>query len=647
MIIYESLKHEFVDDVLNDRITQKIYSNYQKKVGRTSKSEISSWQNSMQYMYKVLGESVIPDNAGVAIEFKIPTSSKRIDFIISGTDEEEKESAVIIELKQWDTAQKTDKDAIVKTIFRGGLTETVHPSYQAWSYANMIENFNESVQKEEIKLFPCAYLHNYFLQENDDLIDQKYNYYIEKAPVFVLGDVRKLRDFISKYIKKGDNKKVLYKIENGKLRPSKALQDALSEMIAGKEVFTLIDEQKSIYESAKEMAIKSYKDGKKRVLIVKGGPGTGKSVLAINLLVNLTKEDLVSQYVTKNMAPRKVYAKMLKGNYKKIEIDNLFKSPGIYYDSQKSEIDALIVDEAHRLNLKSGMFKNKGENQTKEIIQTAKFSVFFIDENQKVHIDDSGSIDEILKISKSLDVEEIEIMEMFSQFRCNGSEGYLNWLDDVLEIEETGNYDGFDLDYDIQVIDNPQVLREMIEEKNEINNKARIVAGYCWDWEQKGRGDTNFYDINMEDYDFHMSWNLANTDTWAIDQKSVGEIGCIHTSQGLEFDYVGVIIGEDLRYEDGKIVTDHTKRAKTDKSLFGIKKLSKENPEEAEKLAEKIIKNTYRTLMTRGQKGCYIFAVDKKLSEYLKNRIKLMQENKVKYILDKDDISFGRVAEKE
>jgi hypothetical protein len=182
MIIYESLKHEFVDDVLNDRITQKIYSNYQKKVGRTSKSEISSWQNSMQYMYKVLGESVIPDNAGVAIEFKIPTSSKRIDFIISGTDEEEKESAVIIELKQWDTAQKTDKDAIVKTIFRGGLTETVHPSYQAWSYANMIENFNESVQKEEIKLFPCAYLHNYFLQENDDLIDQKYNYYIEKAP---------------------------------------------------------------------------------------------------------------------------------------------------------------------------------------------------------------------------------------------------------------------------------------------------------------------------------------------------------------------------------------------------------------------------------------------------------------------------------
>ena len=210
-------------------------------------------------------------------------------------------------------------------------------------------------------------------------------------------------------------------------------------------------------------------------------------------------------------------------------------------------------------------------------------------------------------------------MELVSQFRCNGSNGYLAWLDDTLEIRPTANHDLWDIDYDIRVLDSPKEVRDLIIEKNKSSNRARILAGYCWEWIKSGKRKTDVHDIVIGD--FGMSWNLDNTQTFAIDPNSVNEIGCIHTSQGLEFDYVGVIIGDDMRFEDNHIVTDFNKRAKTDQSLKGIKKLYKENPQKALKEADEIIKNTYRTLMTRGMKGCYIYCTDSNLADYLKKSI--------------------------
>ena len=226
-------------------------------------------------------------------------------------------------------------------------------------------------------------------------------------------------------------------------------------------------------------------------------------------------------------------------------------------------------------------------------------------------------------------------MELESQFRCNGSDGYIAWLDDVLEIRKTANSEGFDLDYDIRICDTPNEVRDLIFEKNKINNKARLLAGYCWDWIAEGKNKSDVYDITISEFNFAMSWNLGNSTTWAIDPNSVNEIGCIHTAQGLEFDYAGVIIGNDLRYEKDKVITDVKERAKTDQSIKGINKLSKENPEQANKIADEIIKNTYRTLMTRGQKGCYIYCTDKKLSDYLKKR--LNQKEEIIYPIDSED----------
>jgi len=641
MIVYEATKSEFMTDIFEDELTENIINNFKEKVGRINEAEVRSWDNSMKYMYFVLDDDEIPNDVGVAIEFRIPYSSKRVDFLISGENGKEN-TVIVVELKQWEKVEKIDaKEAIVKTPMRYGLVETTHPSYQAWSYASLIRDYNETIQQEDIELHPCAYLHNYIIQEKTDpLIDPIYSYYIDQAPVFVKGDARKLRNFIKKHIKYGDKKETLYKIEKGRIRPSKSLQDSLNSMLKGNQEFVMIDEQKVVFEEALRLANKSQRTNTKQTLVVEGGPGTGKSVLAINLLVELTKRGLVAQYVTRNAAPRNVYSTKLKQDFRKTHIDNLFKGSGSYVDTPENEFDVLIVDEAHRLNEKSGFFQNMGENQIKELINAAKTTIFFIDEHQRVTLKDVGSIDLIKKFSKELD-SEITRKELLSQFRCNGSDGYLAWIDDVLQIRETANTDYIGKDYDFRVYDDPNELFKEIRKLNKIQNKSRMLAGYCWEWPTKTRDHSDIPDIVIAEYNFEMSWNLGNTDTWAIDETSVNEIGCIHTSQGLEFDYVGVIIGDDLLYRDGRVVTNHEARARSDRSLFGIKKMFREKPEEAKKISDEIIRNTYRTLLTRGQKGCFIFCTDQALANYFKERLRRVKDYEQEDFFKKDE----RVAE--
>ncbi len=618
MIVYQKTKDEFINDVRNNiiefEVDEKVRMILHKK---TPQSEFSAWRNSMLYMRNVLDDERIPSDVKVAIEYRLPMSNKRVDIIISGKDEDEKDNAVIIELKQWQKVEKVDtKDAIVKTVLGHGYHETTHPSYQAWSYARLLYDYNEDIRRHDIKLEPCAYLHNYILANDDDLLAPCYRYYIDRAPVFTRFDTQKLADFIAKYIKKG-NADVLYHIENGKILPSKSLQDSMTSLLKGNKEFTLIDDQKVIYEKAIAIATDVSED--KKVYIIHGGPGTGKSVLAINLLVAILNKGLNTIYVTKNQAPREVYRKKLtNGKYRKAYVDNLFKGSGSFYDADDDTFDCIITDEAHRLNEKSGLFKNLGENQVKEIIKAAKTSIFFIDDHQQVTTGDIGSTDEIKRWSRYHHAKVYEDT-LSSQFRCSGSDSYLSWLDNVLEINDQG-INGFDHDYDIRIFDTPEEVRDIIYQKNLIDNKSRMVAGYCWEWISNGKNDPGVYDIVIDD--FKASWNLGSTNTWAIDDDSIKEIGCIHTAQGLEFDYVGVIIGEDMRYEDGHIVTDFFKRARTDQSIKGLRGMYREDKEKALALADKIIKNTYRTLLTRGIKGCYVYCVDKGLSDYLKACLK-------------------------
>lgn len=620
MIVYEATKKQFLHVHDNDDIEDVILAHYTARTGkRVGRSEMASWRGSLGYMAKVLRDEKLPDDAGLAIELHLPQSSKRIDFTLTGHGEAGEKNAVLIELKQWSTSKLSDKDAIVVTALGKGLNETVHPSYQAWSYASLLEGFNEAVYDRSIALRPCAYLHNYV---RDGIIDAPhYQPYIDKAPLFLKGkdELEQLRAFIRQYIQSGDNKAVLYELVNGRIRPSKALADSLTGLLKGKPEFVLIDDQKEVYEAALTAA-KSSSAERPRVLIIEGGPGTGKTVLALNLLVKLTSLGLLGKYVSKNAAPRRVYESKLVGTITRTKFSHMFTGSGSFIETEPNLFDILIVDEAHRLNEKSGLYGNLGENQIKELIDASKCTVFFIDEDQRVTLSDIGSKQAIREFAEAKGAV-VEEYNLASQFRCSGSDGYLAWLDNVLGIRPTAN-DLLDRsDYQFKVFDTPEALHEAIEARNSLN-KARVVAGYCWPWLSKK--DAMADDIVIGDY--RRQWNLSQDGSlWIIADKSIDQVGCIHTCQGLEVDYIGVIIGPDFIVRDGQVITSPDQRDKHDKSIRGYKKLSKADPELAKRETDLIIKNTYRTLMTRGMKGCYVYCTDQETAEYF--RAGLAQQN--------------------
>ena len=467
------------------------------------------------------------------------------------------------------------------------------------------------------------FIHNYVPWRDDPVVDNMVYREIDKAPIFTSHETMELRKFIVSKVCDADDKDVVYRIDYGRLRPSKSLQDVLGRMLDEENEhneFVLIDSQKSVFEFImSEVRHLRNEDESKKVFIIKGGPGTGKSVLAVNLLASVIKDSKTGAYVTKNSAPRNVYkAKLARENFKKAYINSLFLSSGSFVATPANAFDVLIVDEAHRLNEKSGMFA-KGENQIKEIINAARISVFFIDENQIVTAKDIGTIDGIKHFARSAGAK-IYISQLESQFRCNGCDGYLDFLDDVLEISQDRSYVFKKTDYDVVVYDDLNRMFADIKRRNLVDNKARMIAGYCWNWISQ-KDHNSGPDIVIEDQNFSAYWNFSNTSTWAIDDDTVDQVGCIHTSQGLEFSYVGVIIGDDLRYENGHVITDPSKRARTDASLKGMK----EKGREAEKKKDKIIRDTYKTLLSRAMKGCYIYCTDKALAEHIKQKLASVQ----------------------
>ncbi|KAF1017462.1 MAG: hypothetical protein GAK31_00727 [Stenotrophomonas maltophilia] len=613
MIVYQADKETFLRQCNDQEIEQVILASYNAATNsKVSDSEVRSWRVSLGYIARALNHPTIPGDVGVAVEFMLPQSRKRIDVVLTGHDEDGSPHVIIVELKQWSTVRPSKRDAMIE--LHGGDLR-VHPSYQAWSYAAFLEGFNEAVHEGKLQLHPCAYLHEY---ESDGVINSPhYQPYIQRAPLFLKGtpELESLRGFISRYTSKGNGAPVLAELDGGRIRPSKALADEVHRLLLGNSAFTLLDEQKHVFEAAKAACAQAHADRKPRVVIVEGGPGTGKSVVAVNLLATL-RHGLNVKYISKNAAPREVYSNTLFKSVDNARLRHLFGGSGAFINSPQDEFDALIVDEAHRLTEQGGFYGNEGENQIMELINAALCSVFFIDEDQRVTLKDIGTKEAIRRFATARGAT-VEEYALSSQFRCAGSDGYLAWLDDVLQIRPTANTTLDESSYDFQVFDDPSALHAAIEAKN-AGNRARLVAGYCWPWNSKK--NSKAMDIAVGSY--RRQWNLSNDGSlWIISPDSIDQVGCIHTCQGLEVNYIGVIIGPDLVMEDGTLRTVPRARDRHDKTMKGFVKLSESNPAQAAELADTIIKNTYRTLMTRGMKGCYVYATDPQVAAYFRARL--------------------------
>ena len=621
MIVYNDTKRQFVSDVKGGEIADKILTCIrQKGLNAGQDKEYQSWHNSMQFMRNIVDDQEIDDDVRIAIEYNIPLTSKRVDFIICGSDINNNDNIVIVELKQWQEAEIVDNEMhyCVRTDVGKHNNIVPHPSYQAYSYARFLLNYCQTISDNSIHIVPCAYLHNYKAEKKYVLDASIYKEWTDEAPFFIKNQVTEFNSFVKKFITKRSSRgDILYLIDNGRIRPTKALQDTLVSMVKGNKEFILLDEQVVIYDMCLKTMSQCLADGKKRTLVIQGGPGTGKSVLAVNLLMEYISQRLNASYITKNSAPRNAFLTLLTHSdvKKKVDIKQLFRSPFNLASCPQNAYDCLIVDEAHRLVKK--MYGDwSGENQVKESINASLFTIFMLDEDQAVTTSDIGSVAEIKEWCDQLNSRMIlnDSTRLTSQFRCNGSGAYIQFIDQLLQRnKESVAIDFSELNYDFRVFDDPNEMRDELRKRNEASNKARMVAGYCYDWNvKKGRGD---YDIILP-YGFKAKWNLANDNIWAVNPNSFEEVGCIHTAQGLEFDYVGVIIGKDLTYDvsTNRVLVDQTAISKDDKSS-GIRGLKDKNE------ARRLILNTYKTLLTRGQKGCYVYCEDKALADYIRQML--------------------------
>lgn len=604
MLIYKNTAIGFRTDVDDNSIVDIIRNNFIQKTGRYPTQEVGAWTNSLRAMEPIVRRSKIPDDCGVLIEYKIPLTNRRIDFVLTGEDEDSKRNFVVVELKQWETASATHMDGVVGTPYHG---EDPHPSYQAYSYKVIVREYNENVLKKKIRLSSCAYLHNYTEQNPEPLKTEIYSEYVNDTPLYFRGDEEKLQKFICQHVGKGKGMEILYFIENGNIKPSEKLIDHICSMYKGNPYFTLVDKQKVAYEKALDLA--GRVDGK-TVLIIKGGPGTGKSVISVNLIGGLLQKESNIVFVAPNAAFRTVMIDRLASEEenKKVFLKILFKGSSGFVDIENNTYDVAVIDEAHRLKNASA-YGYYGESQVQDILKAARCCIFFIDDNQRVRPEDIGSVDTIKKEAESIGAAIYEI-ELEAQFRCSGAKEYINWLDHVLKIRDVADNDicWNNKDFDFRIFDDPTKLLREIGARREEGYESRIIAGYAWNWTTNQNDNAQINDVVIEEYNFAMPWNSRNNRTiWALDKDGNEQVGCIHTCQGLEFDYVGVLVGKELLFEEGKYSVDWMsyKDAKGKQKLRGT-------PQEL----SMYVRNIYKVLMSRGMKGCYVFFLNEEVKKH-------------------------------
>lgn len=622
----------FIDFNFKRQLAPFLKQEFLKQLGyNPSQNEPMSWQNSLMNIAVVFQQKGFKSQ-GVFVEYRLPLSGRRIDVIICGLDHVAGKNAVIIELKQWDRCSLTDYDSdYVLTWVGGGHRPVLHPSVQVGNYKNYLEEnsmvFYDGI--DPVKLYACSYLHNYYYDKSDPIFDTRFKDALEKSPLYTADDTDMLGEFLSQKVQCDGGMEILNAIEESKSRPSTKLLKQVSTVIKNKlqgelKIFgnlkskgdyILLDEQLMVYDTVMSIIKKGAIDKQKFALIVKGGAGTGKSVIALQLLADLTALGQNAHFATGSKSFTETLRKILGAESK-----SLLKYFMSYGEVHPNDIDVLIMDEAHRIREKTGYpFKATGRLQVEDLINAAKVCVFFIDDYQSVRKGEIGSSQFIKEHALSLNCKVYEY-ELESQFRCGGSEGYTNWIDNSLQIRRTANVLWKDEEsFEFKIFASPEELENAIRHKNAEGYTARLMAGFCWPWSNKLNEDKSLInDVQIGTY--KRPWNareeltgmkkgIPKSQFWAYDPNGIDQVGCVYTAQGFEFDYAGVIFGKDLVYNPDNSSWEGLSENSYDSQLKGSVDFLQ------------LVKNTYRVLLSRGMKGCYVYFADKETEKFFRSRI--------------------------
>ncbi len=616
MIIYENTLAEFINQCNQNVIADEV-ANKMKLYGLGfGEGEKNSWTNSLPFVAGALDDDSVSKDINVAIEYKSQMNKSRMDFLVYGKNDKDEDSVVIVELKQWSDVKNSKKPNYVFTMGGGGEKDYFHPSYQAYRYESILKGFNEFVQDEKTDIESCSYLHNLDNVYSFVLDDETKFPFVNESPVFYKDDQEKLREFVKKYVTRG-NRKLLYEIDNSNIRPSKEFSNMLYDALQGKQIFSLDDNQAASVATIIYETNYSLEHRKRKTIIIKGGPGSGKSVVAVNAMGQLIHPSDGSApknavYCTTNFTPRTLMKELLvDGNYKKNAIENLFKTIASFSRCREFDYDCILMDEAHRaFTWKFGQGVKRDVDMIDRVFYASRVNVWFIDEDQMVTKDDYLTIERIKEyaVKYNSEIVEMDELKLTTQFRCLGGNYYIEFINSFLGYDDhIKKY--LARDYDFRVFDTPGQMWQAIQQKQEQYPNSRLLAGYTHDWISKS--DDSVYDFVMDGGSFKMRWNKSVSFSYINDNDQLDRIGSIHTIQGVDMAYGGVIIGKDMKYRNGKIVFDKSENAKTD-TASGIRNAD-------DKLAEKLIRNTYKVLLTRAIYGTYVYCEDEALNDYLKS----------------------------
>lgn len=621
MQLYAGLSSHFCRDASHNQIAEKLRTAFFRQYRyEAPPSELNAWRNSLRAMADVIEEGGLDDH-GIMLEYRLPLTSKRLDCLVSGKDETGADHAVIVELKQWERCGEALGDKLVTTRLGGAEREVLHPSAQVGQYKLYLEDTHTAFHEGDrpIVLDACAYLHNYFTSPGDYLFAEPFRPLIERCPVFTGDDVTRLAEHLGRRLDGGDGLAVLNRIAESKYRPSKKLMEHVGRVIEGKPEYVLLDEQLVVFEKVLATVRAGFHDRRKAVLVVKGGPGTGKSVIAINLMSRLSLDQVNAQYATGSKAFTETLREIV-GTRGGVQF-TYFNS---YQDADPNAVDVLICDEAHRIrevshNRFTPKAKRTGKPQIAELLDVAKVSVFFVDDRQVVRPGEIGSVDYIRSTARESGCVLSEY-ELEAQFRCAGSEGFVSWVENTLGLARTANvlWDPSD-PFDFRIMATPAEVEAAIRAKASEGQTARMTAGFCWRWSDPLDGGGLVNDVVVGEY--ARPWNarpdakrlargIPKSSLWAHAAGGIEQVGCVYTAQGFEFDYVGVIWGTDLTYDLDRQAWVGNPAASYDTVV-----------KRAKGAFVDLVKNTYRVLLSRGMKGCFVCFVDKDTERFVRSRV--------------------------
>ncbi len=621
MQLFAGSSKEFVDEAVQKSIAERLgdafYDYYRF---RASASEFMSWQNSLRAMASQLRYSNMDDN-GIVLEMQLPLSSSRLDCLVFGHSKDGDPRAVLVELKQWTEVAPSEFDECVEAFVGRAVRKMLHPSAQALRYAQYLEDMNSAFDPEAqgIALKPCAWLHNMHPGASGALKSTAFAGLLASSPLYVASDADAFRDFCSKNVGAGEGVGLMEKALTGKQRASRKLLEHTAQLVAGEPTYHLIDDQVIAFEAVLAMVRRSQKDKRlKAIVVVKGGPGTGKSVIALNLLGTLSKRGVQVHHATGSKAFTENLWRVL-GSRSKAHV-KYFNNFG---QSDENSIDVLLADESHRIRTSSNnrftpTVRRSDRSQVDELINAAKVSVFFIDDHQSVRPGEVGSTIMFREAAMRLEARYEEI-DLRTQFRCAGSDEYIDWVDQLLEVRKTGVITLAPGAFEFNIVQSPAALEETVQEALARGHTSRMMAGFCWPWSEPDAEGQLVDDVMIGD--FARPWNarpearrlargVPKSMFWATDPGGAGQIGCIYTAQGFEFDYAAVIWGNDLVIRDGSWVGQPSaSRDHVVKTRAGARFLD-------------CVKNTYRVLLTRGLRGVSLYVVDEETREYIVARAK-------------------------